>query len=502
MRAPVLEARGITRVFPGTTALKSVDFTMHAGTVHALIGENGAGKSTLVKILAGADRPTSGTLAMNGRTIELDSTRDADRHGIGIIYQELNLCPNLSVSDNIFLGRELTRGGRVDDPAQQRAARDVLTRLRHPIDPRTLVGDLPLGLQQIVEIAKALARDVRVLMMDEPTSALAPAEVEVLFGVIRELTARGVSIVYVSHRLEELLRIADDVTVLRDGEVAGRAAAAEASIPWIVERVTGRATGTSTRATTAAVSEPVLRVRELRVSPTAPPVSFEVRPGEIVGLYGLMGAGRTELLECILGARRAASGSVMLGGRDLSNATVTARISRGIAMVPEDRQRSGLVQTATVSSNITLANLAAYRRGLWLSLVRERNAAQTMVTDLRIKAYGLDAPITSLSGGNQQKALLARCLLTGPRVLLMDEPTRGVDVGAKEEIASLLRGLAAKGLAIVFASSELEEVHALADRVLVMSRGRIAAEFAHSEATAALLTYAAAPANGDRLESR
>jgi erythritol transport system ATP-binding protein len=488
---PVLEARGITRVFPGTVALNGVDFAMRPGTVHALIGENGAGKSTLVKILAGADRPTSGALFMDGESLQLHSTRDADRHGIGIIYQELNLCPNLRVSDNIFLGREITtRAGTVDDAAQRRATEAVLAKLRHAIDPDALLGDLPLGLQQIVEIAKAIARDVRVLMMDEPTSALAPAEVDVLFQVIRELAAHGVSIIYISHRLEELLQIADEVTVLRDGVIAGQAPAATATIPWIVERMTGRTAAARQGSSAARTSEAVLQVRSLLVEHGSAESTFDIAAGEIVGLYGLMGAGRTELLECLMGVRGASRGQVLLNGADLRGCSVADRIASGIAMVPEDRQRSGLVQTATLTANMTLANLSAYRRGFWLSLTSEREAALRMMSDLRIKAAGADAPITSLSGGNQQKALIARCLLTNPRVLLMDEPTRGVDVGAKEEIASILRRLASNGLAILFASSELDEIRSMAHRVLVMANGAITAEFAASEVTDAALAQA------------
>jgi erythritol transport system ATP-binding protein len=498
--APVLIAQGIAKRYGATSALAGVDFAVEPGRVHALIGENGAGKSTLVKILAGVEQPTSGELRFQGERVQFASPRDAGRLGIDIIHQELQLFPELSIEENLFAGRErVTRWGTIDRAAQRTAATEVLGRLglRLAVDRR--VGSLPLGQQQIVEIARAIVHDTRVLMMDEPTSALTAAEIPVLFGLIRDLTAHGVGIVYISHRLEELLAIADMVTVLRDGAIVGHAARADVSVQWIVQRMTGR--DAPPAATHAGVSsrEPILAVKDLELPAGhgrtgLRGVTFEVRPGEILGLYGLMGAGRTELLESVLGVHDDARGSVRLDGQELSGLDVRERIEEGIAMVPEDRQTSGLVQTMTVQQNMTLAHLGALTRGGYLSLAREARAASEWGSRLRVKAPALDAPIGALSGGNQQKVVIARSVMTSPRVLLMDEPTRGVDVGAKREIVDTMRRLAADGMAVVFATSELAEMHAAADRALVMARGCIAAEFSGHEMTdEAMASAASAP---------
>lgn len=486
----ILHARQITKVFPGTVALDRVDFQVRRGEVSVLIGENGAGKSTLVKILAGVLQPTSGRLELDGFEIYLHSTRDADAHGIGIIYQELNLFPNLSVTENIFMARDITRGGiTVNRRAEERTVRELLSWLEQPIDPRALVGELPLGQQQIVEIAKALARDVRVLMMDEPTSALSTAEIGVLFRVIRELKARGVAIVYISHKLEELLEIGDYVTVLRDGRLVAEAAAAEVDVGWIIERMTGRQ-----GAAAAAPHPPVSGAEVLRVE--LGNVSFGLHAGEVVGIYGLMGAGRTELFETLAGLRREAHGAIRLNGERLEALPVHERIARGLVLVPEDRQRAGLVPTLSVRDNMTLASLARYTRAGVLSPEKETSTAAGMMADLHIKAAGPGQPITSLSGGNQQKAVIGKYLLTSPKVLLMDEPARGVDVGARAEIFEIIRKLAAQGLGIIFTSSELQEVMTLADRVLVMAKGRITAEFEAGRATEAALVAASSPRPG------
>ena len=492
--APVLEAREVSVQFPGTLALDRVSFALRGGSVAALIGENGAGKSTLVKVLGGIQRPTRGTLLMDGREIALRSVRDAAAHGIGIIHQELNLCPNLSVAENIYLARERTQRGVLDKRRQERGARELLARLEHPIDPRTPVGDLPLGQQQIVEIAKALEREVRVLMMDEPTSALSAAEIEVLFRVIRDLRARGVAIVYISHRLEELLGIADSVSVLRDGRMVAEAPAVEVDTRWIVERMTGRPAGAAELPSAVSAGAEVLRVDSLSLAaesgrPLLRGVSLGLRAGEVLGIYGLMGAGRTELLECLMGLHPEVAGSILLDSRRLDRTDTAGRISAGLAMVPEDRQASGLVQSLSVLANMTLASLTA---AVCLSPGREEAAATSAASDLQIRGPGLRHNIGALSGGNQQKVVLARCLLTRPKVLLLDEPTRGVDVGAKREIHAIVRRLAADGMAIVLVSSELEEVRATAQRILVMSRGAVTAEFAAADATDEALAKAAA----------
>jgi erythritol transport system ATP-binding protein len=501
-RELILEARDISMQYPGTLALDRVTFALRAGTVSALIGENGAGKSTLVRILAGIAQPTGGSLVLDGAEIAMRSVRDADAFGIGIIHQELNLCPNLSVAENIFLGRELTLRGVLDRKRQRERTRELLAKLEHPIDPDIPAGELPLGQQQIVEIAKALARDVRVLMMDEPTSALSPAEIAVLFRIIHDLKSRGVAIVYISHRLEELLGIADTVSVLRDGRMVAEAAAQDVDTPWIVEQMTGRASGPAAPLESSETGAEVLRANGLFLKaesgrPLLRNVSLNLRSGEVVGIYGLLGAGRTELLECLMGLHPDVAGSIFLDSKDLSTMNTSQRIARGMAMTPEDRQVSGLVRSLSVLANMTVSSLDRYSNGIWLSPATEEAAAATAAADLRIRMPGLRESIEALSGGNQQKVVIAKCLLTHPRVLLLDEPTRGVDVGAKREIHGIVRRLAASGMGIVLVSSELEEVRATADRILVMSRGRVIAQFLAADASDDALALAASAAQGE-----
>ena len=492
MNEVVLEAREVSKQYPGTLALDNVNFQLRRGKVTALIGENGAGKSTLVKILGGVEAPTRGSLALDGKDVRFDSVRDADRAGIGMIHQELNLCPNLSVAENIFLARHVTAHGMVDRKEQERRAGELLHRLEHWIPPGALVGDLPLGQQQVVEIAKALARDVRVLMMDEPTSALSAAEIAVLFRIIRDLAARGVAIVYISHRLHELLEIADSVWVLRDGRMVAEAPAPEVDARWIVEQMTGRsASAQSVSGEPAAEGREVLRVSAVRN------VSFTLRAGEVLGVYGLMGAGRTELLEALMGVRPGVTGSIELEGRPLAGLSTAARIAAGLSMIPEDRQAAGLVQSLSIRSNMTLAALRKVCRWGWLSPRREQALAAPKVAELQIKLPSLGHNIGALSGGNQQKIVIAKCLLTGPRVLLLDEPTRGVDVGAKAEIHSLVRRLAASGIGVVLVSSELEEVRTVSDRILVMSRGAVTGEFEAAHVGGDELTAAASAHPGE-----
>ncbi|MCC7009659.1 MAG: sugar ABC transporter ATP-binding protein [Acidobacteria bacterium] len=500
---PVLEARSVTKIFPGTTALDRVSLSLERGRVRALIGENGAGKSTLVNILAGVEQPTSGELWLDGVVTRFASARDALDRGIGIIHQELQLFPDLTVAENLFVGRErCTRWATLDTRAEIAATRQVLETLAHPIDPRARLGTLPLGQQQIVEIARALVRDVRVLMMDEPTSALSAAEIPVLFRVIRDLAAHGVSIVYISHRLEELLRIADAVTVLRDGQVVGDAPAKEVDVRWLVDRMTGRAVAGPGARPVQPAGQALLSVRDVRVPPrpgrnAVAGVSFDVAAGEIVGLYGLMGAGRTELFEAVLGVHADATGQIRLNDTSMDARSVSERVAAGVTMVPEDRKTSGFVATLSVEQNMTLSSLDQLSTAGFLSPARERSAAARFIDTLRIKTAGPAAAMGSLSGGNQQKVVIARAAMSRPRVLLMDEPTRGVDVGAKAEIFESMRQLAAGGLAIVFASSDLAEVRAGATRVLVMARGRLTADVAAAAATDEALASAASAMPGD-----
>ena len=498
---PVLEARQVVKTYAGTTALAGVDFYLESGRVHALIGENGAGKSTLLKILAGVEQPTAGALRLHGQDIRFASAAEAAARGIGMIHQELQLFPDLSVAENLFVGRELrTRWGTVAWQSEDEAARKALARLGHEgIPVSTRVGALALGQQQLVAIARELVHDVRVLLMDEPTSALTAAEVPVLFRVIRDLTGNGVSIVYVSHRLEELLAIADEVTVLRDGRVVGAAPVADVDVPWIVERMTGGGLSRRHAARPVDSGRAVLSVENLSL-PARPgrtaldSLSFTVRAGEVVGFYGLMGAGRTELFESLLGLHADASGRITLDGEDVCRDAVSGRVRAGLLMVPEDRQASGLVQSLTVRDNVTLSTIGRLAPYGYLSPRAESRAAQPFIERLRVKAPSLEAPVTALSGGNQQKVVLARGVMSRPKVLLVDEPTRGVDVGARLEILESLQRLADEGLGVVFASSDLDEVLSAATRVVVMARGRIVSDMPASDATPDLLAAAASSA--------
>jgi erythritol transport system ATP-binding protein len=496
-----MRAEHITKVFPGTTALDDVTFDVHMGKVNVLVGENGAGKSTLMKILAGVEQPTSGRVLMDGHPVELPSVTAAAQHGVGIIFQELNLCANLSVLDNLFLAQELVRGVAIDRRAERGKARELLARLEQDIHPDEIVSNLRIGQQQIVEIAKALTHDVRVLIMDEPTSALSQAEVQGLFRIIRDLVARGVSIVYISHKLEELLQIGDRITVLRDGRIVAHAEAAEVDVPWIIEQMVGRSAASLFSRTVRDTGETLLRVDDVTLPRLGggyllDHVSLELHAGEVLGLYGLMGAGRTELMEVLAGVRPEASGEIWLGDRRLDGTTVADRIEAGIVLVPEDRKTDGLVPTLSVAHNMVLASLRRYLNRFFLSGGKERSAVDQMVEDLSVRVASPNANIGSLSGGNQQKVVVAKGLLTEPKVLLLDEPTRGIDVGAKSEIFQITSRLAAEGYGILFVSSELKEVMALCDRILVLSKGVVVAEFEGDRATERELVDASAAGHG------
>jgi erythritol transport system ATP-binding protein len=495
----VVFAEKVTKRYPGTLALDAVDFTVHAGAVNVLIGENGAGKSTLMKILAGVEQPTSGRILLDGSPVHFRSTREAAHAGIGIIFQELELFPNLSISENIFIGREITRGGIVQHAKQEKITRELLDRLEQPLDPSALVKDLRIGQQQIVEIAKALSHNVRVLIMDEPTSALTASETEALFRIIADLKAHGVAIIYISHKMEELLTIGDYVTILRDGRLAASATARSVNVAWIVEKMVGRnVSAPRRRAQTlgADSSEPVLEIKELSLPRvgrgfTLEKVSFKLRRGEILAIFGLMGAGRTELFECLMGLHPEATGEIKISNRALRPETIRERIDLGLMLVPEDRQRLGLVQKLSVSENIALASLKRFVKAFWLDERSERESVVKAMRELAVKARSPDHPITSLSGGNQQKVVLAKSLLTQPQVLLLDEPTRGIDVGAKAEIFEIMNRLAEQGLAVLFVSSELPEMFAVPDRILVLSKGRLTGEFLHDNVTEEALVLAA-----------
>lgn len=497
----ILRAANVTKVFPGTVALDDVTFEVQRGKVNVLVGENGAGKSTLMKILAGVEQPTKGAISLEGREIRPRSTLEAARNGIGIIFQELNLCPNLSVVDNIFLAREQGARGVIDRKAEKQTAANLVKRLEQNIDPNALVSDLRIGQQQIIEIAKALVQDVRILIMDEPTSALSAAEVEVLFRVIRDLKAHDVSIIYISHKLDELLQIGDNITVLRDGHLVAQAQCEDVDVPWIIEKMVGRNPAALFTRTEHAIGDVLLRVEDLTLPRIGggyvlDHVSFELHAGEILGFYGLMGAGRSDLVDTLAGARPEAAGRIWLQGQEVKSASVAERISQGFVLVPEDRQRDGLVPTLSVAHNMLLASLSKYLNRFFLVGKKEQTAVENMVHDLRVRVASVQQPITSLSGGNQQKVVVAKCLLTAPKVLMLDEPTRGIDVGAKSEIFEIMSRLALEGYGVIFISSELKEVLAMSDRILVMSKGAITGEFGRDQVTEENLVNASAVGHG------
>ncbi|MFC4222990.1 ATP-binding cassette domain-containing protein [Lysinibacter cavernae] len=481
----VLRAVNVSKHYGATQALKGVNFEVRRGKVTVLFGENGAGKSTLMKILAGVERPTGGYLELDGRRIELESPTQAVDEGISIIHQELNLCSNMSVGDNIFIGRELINPlGGVRYGEQYRIAKQLMAQLEEDIDPATPVSDLRLGQQQIIEIARALAAKARILIMDEPTSALSASEVEVLFRVMRELLEQDVAIVYISHHLEEAIEISDHAVVFRDGELVATADAADIDLAWVVAKMTGSSAEYDFTDSPRQFGEVALSVNGLSVAdPTGAArlavnnVSLSVREGEIVCLYGLMGAGRTELVEALAGREPVAAGSASLGSTDLRRYSIRERIAMGIGLVPEDRQRDGLVQLMSVGQNMSLASLTSMVTGMFVSRRIERERIREQIADVRVKTASQDAPITSLSGGNQQKVVIGKMLLTRPKVLLLDEPTRGIDVGAKGEIFSLLFQEAERGLAVLYVTSEIGEALTASHRILVMSKGRIVREF-------------------------
>jgi len=480
----VLAARNVSKSYGSTQALKRVNFEIHRGKVTTLFGENGAGKSTLMKILSGVTAPTSGSIELDGALVSFASATDARERGISIIHQELSLAPNLSVRDNIFMGRELRTATGVDFAEEARQVEALMADLEEEISPMTLVEDLRLGQQQIVEIARALSINSRILIMDEPTSALSATEVEVLFRVIRDLTGRGVSIVYISHHLEEALQITDHAVVLRDGAITATGMAKDIDLEWIVRHMVGENFDLGSPPTDHPFGEQALAVEDVSVADASGSdnfvvnrLSLAVRAGEIVCIYGLMGAGRTELLECIAGRVPMAGGRIILEGEDISRLSIAERIERGLVLVPEDRQRDGLVQTMSVGQNLSLASIGAFVSRMLLSRRRERAIVEEAIGNVRVKTAGGNVSIGFLSGGNQQKVVIGKMLSTRPKVLLLDEPSRGIDIGAKAEVFRLLSERAARGLAVVFSTSEVAECLSIAHRIVVMRRGRISAQF-------------------------
>lgn len=498
LETPLLEVRSLCKRFPGVRALHNIDLKLMPGEVLALVGENGAGKSTLMKILAGVQRPDEGEILIDGATVSFANVADSLRHGITLIHQELNLSDNLSVGANIFLGREPTRFGLIDRAEIDFRSRQHLSAVGLLIDPATLVKDLTIGRQQMVEIAKALSIEARVLIMDEPTSSLSQREAEALFQVVRTLSENGVSVIYISHRLGEIEELADRVAVMRDGENAGELHGADINHDAMVSRMVGRdvsrfyerttrgvATSESEQQDAAADPTPALQVDDL-VVPEHPghPVSFKVMGGEIVGVAGLVGAGRTEMLRCLFGVAQPLSGTISIDGKPVTMHSPKDAIAAGIGLVPEDRKEQGLVIDFSVRNNVSLASLADKSSGgTWIDFAAEDADTTRSIEELRIKTPTADQVVRYLSGGNQQKVVLGKWLAMNPKILLLDEPTRGIDVGAKEEIYRLMETLAEKGMAVLFVSSEMEEVIAMSDRTLVMHEGSLTGQLVGDEIT-------------------
>ena len=479
----VLHCEKIDKIYPGTKALDQVSFDLLKGKVNVLIGENGAGKSTLMKMIAGIEQPSAGKMYMDGQEVYFKDTNAARAKGIGIIHQELSLFPNMTVYQNIFMGHEKKKGIFLDDKAHSEGAKKILQRLEHEIPPETMVGDLRVGQQQMVEIARNLNQDdLRVLIMDEPTSSLSAAEVKVLFKIMRELLETGISIVYISHRLEEIMEIGDHVTILRDVK--------DIELSWIVENMVGKNTQYHRfQRTIDLTKQPkILEVKNLRLPKKGggwllDNVSLDLKKGEVLGIYGLLGAGRSELFECLMGLHPEHTGEIIYEGKPLKVKDVATQIKNGFALVPEDRQSQGLIQTLDIGKNTSISSLKDYVKGLFLNEKAEDAAVDEQIKDIHIKVADKRLPILSLSGGNQQKVVIGKGLLTKPKILLLDEPSRGIDIGAKTEVFEIIHDLSEKGLSIIVISSELKEIMAIADRICVLSNGKKTGELIGNEIT-------------------
>ncbi|MEO3860201.1 sugar ABC transporter ATP-binding protein [Acrocarpospora sp. B8E8] len=481
---PVLALRGVSKSFGAVRALREVSLALPAGEAHALAGENGAGKSTLVKILSGVHRPDAGQILLDGEPVEFHGPADAQAAGVAVIYQEPTLFPDLSVAENIFMGRQ-PRGrlGRIDRRAMRAQAGALFTRLGVPLDPEQPARGLSIADQQLVEIAKALSRDARVLIMDEPTAALSGTEVTRLFGVARSLRDQGCAVLFISHRLDEIFDLCQRVTTLRDGGYVAGDLIADITPDDLVRRMVGRDLDALFPKQNAVPGEVALQVRRLTREGVFTDISFEVRRGEIVALAGLVGAGRSEVARAVFGIDRWDAGSVEIAGRRLRPGSPTASMALGLALVPEDRRQQGLVMDLSIERNIALPGLAEVRHGPMISRAAERLRAADWAQRLQLRHRSLADAVDVLSGGNQQKVVLAKWLARKPSVLIVDEPTRGIDVGTKAEVHRLLSELAVGGIAVLMISSELPEVLGMADRVLVMHEGRLVAEIPRESAT-------------------
>jgi ribose transport system ATP-binding protein len=500
----VLVVENITKKFPGVVALNNVSLQIESGKITAIIGENGAGKSTLMKILSGVYHDFEGQIIFNNQPVKFSNPREAQGKGIAIIHQELNLVPYLTVIENIFLGREIiNRWGMLDKKVMRLKVNSLLEKLKLNVSPDTLISDLKVGQQQVVEIAKALLMDSEVIIMDEPTSAISESEVEVLFNIISDLKKENKAIVYISHKLDELFRIADNYVILRDGTLIEAGEMKGMTHDSIIRKMVGRDISITAKEKPCDHTKEVLRVENLSVHHLGKNyenllhnISFKVNKGEIVGIFGLMGAGRTELLETIFGLHsKYASGRIIVDGQTLKCKSPSDAIKKGLALVPEDRKKDGLVLELGVKSNISLTTLHEFETAGILNNKKETAIAKQFINDLSIKTPSEKQPVRNLSGGNQQKVVLAKWLATKPKILMLDEPTRGIDINAKNEIYKLILKLAGEGLAIIMVSSELPEILAISDRILVMAEGSLTAEFLVDEASEDIILNAAIPKN-------
>lgn len=490
----MIKMTNISKSFNGNQVLKNVQFSLEPGEIHALMGENGAGKSTLMKILTGIYSRDSGTVEVKGKEVHFTSPKQAEEAGIAVIHQELNILPHLSITDNMFLGNEETFGrtGIIRTKKMEQKTKKALLDLGLDIDPAAPASSLSVGQQQIVEIAKALAIEAEVIVMDEPTAALTDREIDTLFATIRELQERGVSFIYISHRMEEIFSLCDRITILRDGEYVGDKRISETSFEEIVQMMVGRELGERFPQRNATIGDVKLAVKGFSRKDCFENVSFEIRRGEVLSIAGLMGAGRTEVAQSLFGYKKADSGTVEFDGHVVNIKTPKQAKELGIGYITEDRKSEGLIVDFTVEENVSLTNFSAISKNGLISKTKERSLYDSMVKRLGIRTSGPQQTAKSLSGGNQQKVVIAKWLGIEPELLILDEPTRGVDVGAKKEIYSIINSLAERGVAILMISSELPEVIGMADRVLVMHEGKVAADLPKAEMTQERIMHFAA----------
>jgi ribose transport system ATP-binding protein len=480
----IVEMRGITKTFPGVVALNDVTFRVKPGEVHAVVGENGAGKSTLMKLLAGVYQPDAGQIIINGEVVRITSPHEAQDLGISIIYQELNLLQDMSVAENVFLGRESRhRFGLLDDVELEEKARDVLQRLGVDIDPHIRLGYLSVPQQQMVEIAKALSLNAQVVIMDEPSAALGVKDLEYVFDIIRALKEQGVAVIYISHRIAEIFEIADRVTVFKDGQVVGTESVTEIDRPTLVRMMIGRSFSETFPPRGGESGKEVLRIEEMNAGKELKQINMIVRAGEVVGLSGLVGAGRTELAQAIFGTRKVDSGEIYVFGKEVKVRSPRHAMENNMGYLSEDRNTEGLVLGQNVIHNAALPSLKQRQRWSVVDRSREQAVVESATNDLKLQAPNLKADVENLSGGNRQKVVLAKWLISGPELLIFDEPTRGIDVGAKAEIWGLMRQLANQGKAILMISSELPEIVGMSDRIYVMHQGAIVGELPGESAT-------------------